>query len=153
VVRAGLVDSVQVMYNIFDQNPEDELFPACAARDVAVIARCPLDQGSLTGTLTLESKWPEGDWRNSHFGAETLPESVARADALKPLLPPCMTLAEMALRFILNNPTVSTVIPGMRKGKNVEENVRTSERGPLPVDLYAELRKHRWDRKAPRRPK
>jgi aryl-alcohol dehydrogenase-like predicted oxidoreductase len=150
-VRAGLVDSVQVIYNIFDQNPEDELFPACAARDVAVIARCPLSQGSLTGTLTLESKWPEGDWRNSHFGPEMLRESVAHAEALKPLLPPGMTLAEMALRFILNNPYVSTIIPGMRKGKNVEENVRTSELGPLPVHLYAELRKHRWDRKAPRR--
>ena len=87
-VQSGLIDSVQVMYNIFDQNPEDELFPACAARDVAVIARCPLDQGSLTGTLTLESKWPEGDWRNTHFGPETLKESVAHADALKPLIPP-----------------------------------------------------------------
>ena len=152
-VQSGLIDSVQVIYNIFDQNPEDELFPACAARDVAVMARCPLGQGSLTGTLTLESKWPEGDWRNSHFKSEMLKESVAHADALKPLVPPGMTLPEMALRFILNNPTVSTIIPGMRKGKNVEENVRTSEEGPLPLDLYAELRKHRWDRKAIRRPK
>jgi aryl-alcohol dehydrogenase-like predicted oxidoreductase len=152
-VKSGLIDSVQVMYNIFDQNPEDELFPACAALDVAVIARCPLDQGSLTGTLTLESKWPEGDWRNTHFGPETLKESVAHADALKPLVPRGMTLPEMALRFILNNPTVSTIIPGMRKVKNVEENVRVSEQGPLPVDLYTELRKHRWDREAIRRPK
>ena len=72
---------------------------------------------------------------------------------MKPLLPPGMTLPEMALRFILNNPTVSTVIPGMRKGKNVEENLRASEQGPLPVDLYAELRKHRWDREAIRRPR
>ena len=76
--ESGLIDSVQVMYNIFDQNPEDELFPACAARDVAVIARCPLDQGSLTGTLTLESKWPEGDWRNSHFRS-----GDAQGDALR----------------------------------------------------------------------
>jgi aryl-alcohol dehydrogenase-like predicted oxidoreductase len=152
-VQSGLIDSVQVMYNIFDQNPEDDLFPACAAHDVAVIARCPLDQGSLTGALTLESKWPEGDWRNSHFGPETLRESVAHADALKPLLPPGMTLPAMALRFILNNPTVSTIIPGMRKVKNVEENLRACGQGPLPLDLHAELRKHRWDRKAVRRPK
>jgi aryl-alcohol dehydrogenase-like predicted oxidoreductase len=150
-VQSGLIDSVQVIYNIFDQNPEDELFPACAARDVAVITRCPLDQGSLTGTLTLESKWPEGDWRNKHFGPEMLKQCVAHADALKPLVPAGMTLPEMALRFILNNPTVSTVIPGMRKAKNVEQNVRTSEQGPLPVDLYAEMRKHRWDRQAARR--
>lgn len=146
-VKSGLIDSVQVMYNIFDQNPEDELFPACTTRDVAVIARCPLDQGSLTGTLTLDSKWPEGDWRNKHFGPETLKPSVAHADALKPLVPPGMTLPEMALRFVLSNPAVSTVIPGMRKVGNVEQNVETSERGPLPPDLYTELRKHRWDRK------
>jgi aryl-alcohol dehydrogenase-like predicted oxidoreductase len=152
-VQSGLIDSVQVMYNIFDQNPEDQLFPACAALDVGVIARCPLDQGSLTGTLTLESKWPEGDWRNTHFGPETLKGSVEHADTLKPLVPRGMTLSEMALRFILNNPTVSTIIPGMRKVKNVEENVRASEQGPLPVDLYTELRKCRWDRQAVRRPK
>jgi len=152
-VRSGLIDSVQAMYNIFDQNPEDELFSACGTMDVGVIARCPLDQGSLTGTLTLESKWPHGDWRNTRFGPETLKESVAHADALKPLVPQGMTLPEVALRFILNNPTVSTIIPGMRKVNNVEENVRVSEQGPLPPDLYSELRTHRWDRKAARRPK
>jgi len=152
-VQSGLIDSVQVMYNIFDQNPEDELFPACAARDVAVIARCPLGQGSLTGTLTLESQWPEGDWRNTHFGPKTLKESVAHADALKPLVPRGLTLPEMALRFILNNPTVSTIIPGMRKVQNVEENVLASGQGPLPADLYRELRKHRWDRKPVRGPR
>jgi aryl-alcohol dehydrogenase-like predicted oxidoreductase len=149
-VKSGLMDSVQVMYNIFDQNPEDELFPACAAMDVAVIARCPLDQGSLTGTLTLNSRWPEGDWRNKRFSSETLKKSVEHADALKPLLPESMTLPEMALRFILNNPMVSNVIPGMRKARNVEENLRVASEGPLPPELYAELRKHRWDRGEPR---
>jgi aryl-alcohol dehydrogenase-like predicted oxidoreductase len=152
-VQSGLIDSVQVMYNIFDQNPEDELFPVCAALNVAVVARCPLDQGSLTGTLTLESKWAEGDWRNKHFNPETLKASVERADALKPLVSPGMTLPDMALRFILNNPTVSTVIPGMRKVKNVEENLRAAGQGPLPLDLYTELRKHRWDRGAARQRK
>ena len=145
-VQSGLIDSVQVMYNIFDQNPEDELFPVCAALDVAVIARCPLDQGSLTGVLTLESKWPEGDWRNKHFNPESLKAIVEHADALKPLVSPEMTLPDMALRFILNNPTVSTVIPGMRRVRNVEENLRAAGQGPLPLGLYAELRKHRWDR-------
>jgi aryl-alcohol dehydrogenase-like predicted oxidoreductase len=149
-VKSGLMDSVQVMYNIFDQNPEDELFPACAAMDVAVIARCPLDQGTLTGTLTLNSRWPEGDWRNKHFNPEVLKKSVEHADALKPLLPESMTLPEMALRFILNNPMVSNVIPGMRKARNVEENLRVASEGPLPPELYAELRKHRWDREEPR---
>ena len=145
-VRAGLVDAVQVIYNIFDQNPEDELFPACREKDVAVIARVPFDEGSLTGTLTLESTWPKNDWRSTYFVAENLKTSVAHADALKPLLKDGMTMPEMALRFILNNKDVATIIPGMRKLKNVESNIAASDKGPLPAALHAELRKHRWDR-------
>jgi aryl-alcohol dehydrogenase-like predicted oxidoreductase len=146
-VRSGLIDSVQVIYNIFDQNPEDELFPACDEMDVAVIARVPFDEGTLTGTLTKESKWPESDWRNTYFVPENLIPSVERADALKPLVPEGMTLPDMALRFILSNPTVSTIIPGMRKTNHVETNIATSDAGPLPDGLLTELRKHRWDRK------
>src|SRR5437016_5565356 len=131
-VRSGLIDAVQVIYNIFDQNPEDELFPACAEMNVAVIARVPFDEGTLTGTLTKESRWPEGDWRNTYFVPENLIPSVERADALKPLAPEGSTMAEMALRFILNNPTVSTIIPGMRKLKNVAANIAASDKGPLP---------------------
>jgi aryl-alcohol dehydrogenase-like predicted oxidoreductase len=145
-VRAGLFDAVQVIYNIFDQNPEDELFPACREKNVAVIARVPFDEGTLTGTLTAESKWPNGDWRNTYFVPENLKASVARAEALKPLLGAGMTMPEMALRFILNNKDVSTIIPGMRKIKNVEANIAASDKGPLPAKLQAELRKHRWDR-------
>ncbi len=146
-VESGVFEAVQVIYNIFDQNPEDRLFPACQAMDVGVIARVPFDEGTLTGTLTLESKWPEGDWRNTYFVPENLRASVARAEALKPLIPPRMTMPEMALRFILNNPTVSTIIPGMRKVQNVEFNAAASDAGPLPHALHAQLRKHRWDRK------
>jgi aryl-alcohol dehydrogenase-like predicted oxidoreductase len=145
-VRSGLVDSVQVIYNIFDQNPEDELFPACREMDVAVIARVPFDEGSLTGTLTKESRWPEGDWRNTYFVPQNLIPSVERADALKPLVPTGMTMPEVALRFILDNPTVSTIIPGMRKLKHVESNIAASDAGPLPEELHAKLREHRWER-------
>jgi aryl-alcohol dehydrogenase-like predicted oxidoreductase len=145
-VKSGLVDAVQVIYNIFDQNPEDELFPACRAHDVGVIARVPFDEGSLTGTLTLESKWPKEDWRNTYFVPENLLSSVEHADALKYLVLPGSTMAEMALRFILNNPDVGTIIPGMRKIRNVEANVAASDKGPLPGVLHAELQKHRWDR-------
>jgi aryl-alcohol dehydrogenase-like predicted oxidoreductase len=147
-VRSGLVDAVQVIYNIFDQNPEDELFPACDEMDVAVIARVPFDEGTLTGTLTKDSRWPEGDWRNTYFVPENLIPSVERADALKPIAERAgLTMPEMALRFILGNPTVSTIIPGMRKIKNVESNVAASDAGPLPPELIEELRKHRWERK------
>jgi aryl-alcohol dehydrogenase-like predicted oxidoreductase len=145
-VRAGLIDAVQVIYNIFDQNPEDELFPACREHGVAVIARVPFDEGTLTGTLTLDSKWPASDWRSTYFVPENLEASVARAEALKPLLTPQMPMPEMALRFILNHRDVSTVIPGMRKIRNVEANVAASDRGPLPEALHTELRKHRWVR-------
>jgi aryl-alcohol dehydrogenase-like predicted oxidoreductase len=146
-VRSGLVDAVQVIYNIFDQNPEDELFPACREHGVAVIARVPFDEGTLTGTLTKESTWPEGDWRNTYFVPENLIPSVERADALKPLAGRAgLTMPEMALRFILSNPTVSTIIPGMRKLKNVESNAAASDAGPLPPELLEELRPHRWER-------
>jgi aryl-alcohol dehydrogenase-like predicted oxidoreductase len=145
-VRSGLVDAVQVIYNIFDQNPEDELFPACREMDVAVIARVPFDEGTLTGTLTKDSKWPEGDWRNTYFVPENLHASVDRAEALRPLIPQGSTMPEMALRFILSNPDVSTTIPGMRKIKHVEANIAASDKGPLDETLIARLREHRWDR-------
>jgi aryl-alcohol dehydrogenase-like predicted oxidoreductase len=147
-VLSGLIDSVQVIYNIFDQNPDDELFHACVESDVAVIARVPFDEGTLTGALNKDSTWPEGDWRNTYFVPENLIASVERADALKPVAERAgLTLPEMALRFILSNPTVSTIIPGMRKIKNVESNVAASDAGPLASELVEELRAHRWERK------
>jgi aryl-alcohol dehydrogenase-like predicted oxidoreductase len=145
-VRSGLIDAVQVIYNIFDQNPEDELFPACVEMDVAVIARVPFDEGTLTGKLTKESTWPEGDWRNTYFVADNLIPSVERADALGPLVPAGVSMPEMALRFILSNPAVSTIIPGMRKIAHVESNIAASDAGELPAELLEKLREHRWDR-------
>jgi aryl-alcohol dehydrogenase-like predicted oxidoreductase len=145
-IETGLVETVQVVYNIFDQAPEDVLFPACRKHNVGVIARVPLDEGSLTGTLTLDTKFPDGDWRAGYFNAETLPEIVKRVDALKELLPEGMTLPEMALRFILSEPTVSTLIAGMRDSKHVRDNLAVSDKGPLPESLRDALRNHRWER-------
>jgi aryl-alcohol dehydrogenase-like predicted oxidoreductase len=145
-VRSGLIDAVQVIYNIFDQNPEDELFPACKEMEVAVIARVPFDEGTLTGNLTIESTWPEGDWRNSYFVPENLKSSVERAERLKPLVPEGMTMTEMALRFILNNAAVSTIIPGMRRLGHVKSNLAASDAGPLPAELHRKLKQHRWVR-------
>jgi len=145
-VRSGVVDAVQVIYNIFDQNPEDELFPACREKDVAVIARVPFDEGSLTGSLTLDSKWPVGDWRSTYFVPENLKATVERVEKLKTVRRGGISLPEMALRFILNNKDVSTIIPGMRKITNVEANTAASDRGPLPGPVHSELQKHRWDR-------
>lgn len=145
-VRSGLIDSVQVIYNIFDQNPEDELFPACQTMQVAVIARVPFDEGTLTGNLSLDSSWPESDWRSSYFVPENLKASVEHAERLKPLIPSGMNMPEMALRFILHNPTVSTIIPGMRKIHHVRSNIACSDGERLSDDLMEKLRSHRWDR-------
>jgi aryl-alcohol dehydrogenase-like predicted oxidoreductase len=146
-IKTGHIDAVQVIYNIFDQNPEDQLFPVCKEMDVAVIARVPFDEGSLTGTLTKESRWPAGDWRNTYFVPENLIPTVERVENLKPLVPRDSTMADMALRFILNNPLVSTVIPGMRNIAHVESNLGASSRGPLSDELQEQLKKHRWDRR------
>jgi aryl-alcohol dehydrogenase-like predicted oxidoreductase len=145
-VLEGHAEAVQVIYNIFDQNPEDALFPICRMKDAAVIARVPFDEGTLTGTLRIDSKWPKGDWRNTYFVPENLKSSVAHAEALRPLIPAGSTMAEMALRFILSNVDVSTTIPGMRKMKNVEANCAAGGAGPLPGELHKKLREHRWDR-------
>ncbi|MBW3628007.1 MAG: aldo/keto reductase [Gemmatimonadetes bacterium] len=142
----GLIDAVQVIYNIFDQAPEDELFLACDELGIAVIARVPFDEGTLTGTLTRESRWPEGDWRNTYFVPANLEASVARAEALAPVVPEGSSMPDMALRFILANPTVSTVIPGMRSLSHVRANIASSDAPELPPELLAELATHRWDR-------
>jgi aryl-alcohol dehydrogenase-like predicted oxidoreductase len=145
-LHTGLISSVQVIYNIFDQAPEDTLFPLCRALDVAVIARVPFDEGTLTGTLTKDTTFREDDWRSSYFVPENLHSSVEHAELLKPLIPEGMTMPEMALRFILSNPDVSTTIPGMRKAQHVLSNLAVSDGNGLPHDLLGELKKHRWDR-------
>ncbi|MBN1680123.1 MAG: aldo/keto reductase [Anaerolineae bacterium] len=145
-LRTGYIDAVQVIYNIFDQAPEDNLFPLAEELDIAIIARVPFDEGTLTGNLTKDTTWPGGDWRNSYFVPENLNASVDHAEALRPLIPDGMTMPEMALRFILSNPTVSTIIPGMRKLRHVEANIACSDKGGLDAALLAELHKHRWDR-------
>jgi len=146
-LRTGLVDCVQVIYNIFDQAPEDELFPACREQNVGVIARVPLDEGSLGGKLTPDTRFPASDWRANYFGPDNLPPTLERVERLKKILPAGITLPEMAFRFILSNPDVSTTIPGMRKPEHVRQNLAYSDKGPLPKPLLEELRTHRWDRR------
>jgi aryl-alcohol dehydrogenase-like predicted oxidoreductase len=145
-LKTGKLDAVQVIYNIFDQAPEDVLFPLCDQLDIGVIARVPFDEGTLTGNITKDTTFPEGDWRATYFVPENLEASAERADALRPIVPQGMTMAEMALRFITMNKTVGTIIPGMRKARNVEMNTAVSDGEGLPESIYKELRNHRWDR-------
>jgi aryl-alcohol dehydrogenase-like predicted oxidoreductase len=145
-LHTGLIDAVQVIYNIFDQAPEDNLFPLCRKMDIGVIARVPFDEGTLTGTLTKETVFPKEDWRSTYFVPENLSSSVDHAEALRPLIPEGMTMPEMALRFILSNPDVSTTIPGMRKLKNVVANMEAGDGKGLSKALLEQLKSHRWDR-------
>jgi aryl-alcohol dehydrogenase-like predicted oxidoreductase len=146
-LRTGLVDVVQVIYNIFDQSPEDQLLPVCRELNIGVIARVPLDEGSLGGKMTAETRFPKDDWRSLYFGPENLANTIPRVERLKEIVPSDMRLPEMALRFILSNPDVSTTIIGMRKPEHVRQNVETSDAGGLDAGLLKELKAHRWDRK------
>jgi aryl-alcohol dehydrogenase-like predicted oxidoreductase len=145
-MRTGLVDVVQVIYNVFDQNPEDELLPVCQELNIGVIARVPLDEGSLGGKMTLETKFPENDWRAKYFGPDNLAKTLARVEKLKTALPASLSLPEAALRFILSNPAVSTTIIGMRKLDHVKQNIAMSDAGPLDAAPLNTLKAHRWDR-------
>ncbi|GAC1645781.1 MAG: aldo/keto reductase [Acidobacteriaceae bacterium] len=146
-IRTGLVDCVQVIYNIFDQSPEDELFPLCRQRKIGVIARVPLDEGSLGGKMTRETTFPKSDWRAGYFNPENLAETMDRVDTLRELLPGGMSLPELAFRFILSNQDVSTTIPGMRNPEHVAANLSYSSKGPLAPGLLQQLKSFRWDRK------
>ncbi|HEX8105393.1 MAG TPA: aldo/keto reductase [Solirubrobacteraceae bacterium] len=146
-VRAGVVDTVQVIYNVFDQTPEDELFPACLEHGVGVIVRVPFDEGALTGAIGPDTEFPEGDFRNEYFRGDRKQQVADRVDALvEDLGIGREELAEVALRFVLSHEAVSTVIPGMRSVRNAERNCAVGDGAGLPEAMVEKLRGHRWDR-------
>jgi len=151
LVRTGLIDTVQVIYNIFDQSPEASLFPLALERGVGVLARVPLDEGALTGTITEQSAFEPGDFRGRYFRGDRKRKVVEHVEALQHDLKGAgvngtESLPEIALRYCLSAPAVSTVIPGMRKVKNVEANCAASDAGPPSPDVLAILKRHAWDR-------
>jgi aryl-alcohol dehydrogenase-like predicted oxidoreductase len=146
-VHTGLIDCVQVIYNIYDPTAADRLFPACRERNIGVIARVPLDEGGLTGSITPETKFPPGDWRNRYFQGDRKRQVWERAERIRQAVGNAHgTLPQVALRFCLSHPAVSTVIPGMRSVRNVESSCAVSELGPLPEPVLAELKHHIWIR-------
>jgi aryl-alcohol dehydrogenase-like predicted oxidoreductase len=147
LVESGAIDTVQVIYNVFDQSPEDELFPACREHDVGVIARVPLDEGALTGRIEPDTEFEGDDFRANYFRGDRKREVHERTTAITEALGiPRDALAETALRFVLAEPAVATVIPGMRSLRNVERNVAVSDGRTLPDELRGKLRAHRWVR-------
>jgi len=148
IIETGLIDSVQVIYNVFDQSPEAHLFPACIRHNIGVIARVPFDEGSLTGRIHPETVFPAGDFRNHYFKGDRKKQVAEHVDAiLKDLgFDDASALPEIAIRFCLSAPAVSTVIPGMRSVSSVTGNVLASGQGPLPPDVLNILRRHAWNR-------
>jgi aryl-alcohol dehydrogenase-like predicted oxidoreductase len=147
VAETGLVDAFQVIYNIFDQSPENKLFPLCQRKDIGIIVRVPLDEGGLTGKITTATTFPANDFRNYYFRDDRKKEVADRTTELQKLLgSEAETLPELAIRFCLNHPAVSTVIPGMRSVANVEINCRYSDGVKLTDNLIIELKKHSWER-------
>lgn len=148
IVETGLIDSVQVIYNIFDQTPEVNLFPACIKHNIGVIARVPFDEGALTGRINEETVFPEGDFRNSYFRGDRKKQVAQHVNAILTdlHLADVRALPEIAIRFCLSAPAVSSVIPGMRSISSVNANAAAAGQGPLPADLLDMLRKHAWNR-------
>ena len=150
VIRAletGLIDCVQVIYNIFDQSPEDELFGYCQKKGIGVIVRVPFDEGSLTGRIRPDTKFPDGDFRNVYFSGDRKEQVWQRAQKIAADTNTDIEhLSELALRFVLSHPAVSTVIPGMRSSRHVSANARISDQGPLDAPMRSVLQRHRWVR-------
>jgi aryl-alcohol dehydrogenase-like predicted oxidoreductase len=146
-LETKLVDTVQVIYNIFDQSPEDELFPYCQKNGIGIIVRVPFDEGSLTGKIGPDTVFPEGDFRNIYFKDDRKRQVWGRVQAIaRDANISVDQLPELALRFCLSHPAVSTVIPGMRSARHVEANTATSDAGPLSEQAVKSLRPHRWVR-------
>ena len=147
LIETGVIDTVQVIYNIFDQTPERNLYPLCQKHDIGVLARCPLDEGSLTGAVTETTEFVRGEFRAFYFRGDRKKQVVEHVAPLKKDLEGVPgTLAEIALRFCISQPAVSSVIPGMRKVRNVESSLGISEKGPLPAPVLEVLRRHAWNK-------
>ena len=147
LMRTGCIDAVQVIYNIFDQSPERSLFPLAQELNIGVIARVPFDEGSLTGSITEATKFDPKDFRSFYFRGDRKTQVVERVTALQRDLPsPAGSLPEIALRFTISHRAVCTAIPGMRTVRNVEQNTRVSDQGPLDPATLDILKRHAWSK-------
>jgi len=146
VMATGLIDAVQVIYNIFDQTPETKMFPLALERNIGILARVPLDEGALSGHFTEDIAFPAGDFREWYFRGDRKRQVVQHVDALRRDLDGNASIPDVALRFCLSHPAVSTVIPGMRTRRHVESNTALSDVGALAQETLSVLKRHAWDR-------
>lgn len=147
LVESEKVDSIQVIYNIFEQAPEDRLFPACIRHHAGVIARVPFDEGALTGSVGPQTRFARRDWRNFYFSGDRRQQVFKRLTPLRELLgEEARTLPELALKFCLSHPAISTIIPGMSRPDHVVANLKVEDTPPLSEELLGRLNSHRWDK-------
>ena len=146
-IGTGLISSIQFIFNIFHQRPVEKLLPFAAKHNIGLIARVPLDEGGLTGKFTADTRFADGDFRQHYFSPDRLKELVAHTDRLKTLLDgEARSLVELALRYLLSFPEVSSVIPGMRRLAHVDSNTAVSDGRRLSQKLMSELKNHSWER-------
>ena len=147
ILADPLFETAQVIYNIYDRSPERALFERAKHKPLGVIVRVPFDEGALTGQIRATTVFPAGDWRDEYFAGDRRAEAGRRAQALERLLDDqVQTLPELALRFCLSSPAVTTVIPGMRRAAHVQQNVAAAEKGRLPTGMLAKLEGHAWEK-------
>ncbi len=145
--KSGLIDSFQVIFNLFDQSPIDELFPFCLENKISIIARVPFDEGGLTGKIKPDTTFPNKDFRNRYFRGDRKQQVWDRVQKIQEeVKDETASLAEAALRFIISFEAVTTVIPGVRRSAHLIDNVRSVEKGPLSTELVERLKNHRWIR-------
>jgi aryl-alcohol dehydrogenase-like predicted oxidoreductase len=142
-----IFETAQVIYNIYDRSPEKALFALAKKKPLGIIVRVPFDEGALTGQIKANTEFPAGDWRAEYFAGDRKAEAERRGKALAGVLDDQVeTLPELALRFIISSPEVSTVIPGMRRPAHVRQNVMASVKGALPPGMITKLKPHAWDK-------
>ena len=147
LMRAGWLDVVQVIYNVFEQEPAAQFLPVAEQCDVGVIVRCAFDESSLTGKLTEDTRFEEGDFRNTYFEGDRLARTVRRVERIKDALAGSgYSMPEAALKFALAPSAVSTVIPGLRNVAQVEANSRVPDLPAMSDKLLEELHEHAWQR-------
>ncbi len=145
--KTGLIDSFQVIFNIFDQKPTERLFPFCKKNNISIIARVPFDEGALTGNIGPNTDFPIGDFRNNYFRGSRKLEVKLRVDSImSDVKNEVDTMAEAALRYVISFGPVTSVIPGMRKEKNLLANIASVNKGTLSGELLRELKTHKWNK-------